>query len=406
MLDARLTRGIASVARTSRYLIVVLFALAVASCSQGAASDAPAAAAGGGGGRGGREGGRGGGGGPAVTVTTATVVQKPMGIDGRAVGNVEASSSVDIRPQVSGELLTVNFKEGQDVEAGSVLFTIDPRQFEVALKQAEAALARSTAQVKGMSNQVSRAEELYKMGLLPRSDREALATQMSVAQATVAADSAQVEEAKLQLQYTKITAPVSGRTGALLVHPGALIRTNDQALVVINRIAPAFVSFAVPARLLSKVRGTGNGSSLTVLAAPAGNKTETPARGTVTFVDNAVDQGSDTIRLKATFPNKDRRLWAGAFVDVTLELSVDPRAIVVPNASVQSSQQGQFVFVVKNDATVEARPIKVAWVDGDDAVIESGLQAGETVVTDGQLRLVPGARVSVKPAVGEARTSS
>jgi membrane fusion protein, multidrug efflux system len=385
------------------FAVVLLLSLAVASCSQGAASDAsgtPTES-----GRGANAPAAGRGVGPAVVVTTATVVQKPMAVDVRAVGNVEASSSVDVRSQVSGTLVSVDFTEGADVTAEQVLFTIDPRQFEVAVKQAEAAVARSTAQVKGMNAQVTRAEELFGRGLLPRSEREALHTQMSVLEASVAADTAQLEDARLQLQHTKIVAPVSGRTGALLVHKGALVRANDtEPLVVINQISPAFVSFAVPARLLPQLRR--DRAALKVLAAPAGTIGEPPSSGTVSFVDNAVDQATDSIRLKATFPNRDRKFWAGAFVDVTLELSVEERAIVVPNASVQPSQQGQFVYVVKSDQTVEARPVKVARIAGNDAVIESGVQPGETVVTDGQLRLTPGARVSVKPAEGQPRTTS
>jgi multidrug efflux system membrane fusion protein len=380
-------------ALSCRPLAALLLAGSLAGCS-GAASDAPTP--------GGASGGRGA---PApILVTTATAVQKPMAVQVRAVGNVEASSSVGVRPQVSGALLDVGFREGDDVAAGQLLFTIDPKPFQVALKQAEAALARSTAQAKGMGAQRTRSEELFAKGLLPRSEREAVATQLEVYEAAVAADAAAVDDARLQLQYTKVAAPVAGRTGALLVHPGSLVRANDTTpLVVINQVAPAFVTFAVPARLLPEVSG-GRARALKVLAAPAGS-TEAPALGTVSFVDNAVDQATDTVRLKATFPNRDRRLWAGAFVDVALQLSVSERAIVVPNASVQASQQGQFVYVVTSDQTVAARPVEVGWIERDEAVIEHGVEAGETVVTDGQLRLTPGARVSVKPAEGVSRTT-
>jgi multidrug efflux system membrane fusion protein len=383
-------------------LVVRLLALVCVSgllqaCSS-SADDAPAAPGGGGSaGAGGR------GSAAAVIVTTATAVEKPMPVQVRAVGNVEASSSVGIRSQVSGELLSVGFREGDEVAAGQVLFTIDPRPFEVAVKQAEAALARSSAEVKGARAQYNRSEELYKQGLLPRSEREAFNTDLAVSEAAVAADTAELENRKLQLQYTRVMAPVAGRTGALLVHPGSLVRANDTTpLVVINQVAPAHVAFAVPARLLPELKG---GRTLRVLAVPAGS-TEEPVAGTVTFIDNVVDQSTDSVRLKATFPNRDRRLWAGAFVDVTLQLSVQPRAIVVPNASVQASQQGQFVYVVTRDSTVEARPVKVGWIDGNEAILESGVAAGETVVTDGQLRLTPGARVSVKPAEDPQRSTS
>lgn len=377
-------RGTARAVNASRYLVLVS-ALVASACSQGAGnSGAPA--------------GGGGAAAAAVIVTTATAVQKPMAVDTRAVGNVEASSSVDVRAQVSGELLSVNFTEGQDVAAGQVLFTINPRQFDVSLQQAQASLARSTAQAKGAMVQMDRASELLKKGLLSQSEYDRMATELAVYEASIEADRAQIENAKLQLQYTTITAPVSGRTGALLVHRGSLIRANDAApLVVINRVSPAFVSFAVPAKLLPDLRRDQARGTLRVMVAPAGSS-EPPASGTLTFLDNAVDQSTDTIRLKASFDNRDRRLWPGAFVDVTLQMSVEQQAIVVPNASIQTSQQGQYVYVVKGDQTVEMRPITVAWTAGNEVVVRDGVTAGETVVTDGQLRLTPGARISLKPA--------
>lgn len=370
--------------RVRLLLIAPIIGAMTTACSQGTGNSTAAAASGP----------------PPVVVTTASVVEKPMAVEARAVGNVEASSSVDVRAQVSGELLAVEFTEGQDVAAGQVLFRINPRQFEVALQQAEAALARSTAQAKGMTAQVRRAEELLKQGLMARSEHDRLQTELAVYQASIQADQAQIENAKLQLQYTTIAAPVSGRTGALLVHRGALVRPNDATpLVVINQVSPAFVSFAVPARLLPDLRRDQARGALRVLAAPAGSA-EAATTGALSFVDNAVDPATDTIRLKASFDNRDRRLWPGAFVDVTLQLSIEPQAVVVPNASVQASQQGQYVYVVKADDTVELRPVTVAWTAGDEVVIRSGLTPGETVVTDGQLRLTPGARVTARPASG------
>ena len=385
------------VSRLVRLLVAALPLVVLAGCSGDAASDAATAG-------GAASGGRGRGPAAAVIVTTAPVVEKAMPVQVRAVGNVEASSSVDIRSQVSGELVSVGFEEGDDVTVGQVLFTIDPRPFEVALKQAEAALARSSAEAKGARAIFNRSEELFKKGLLPKSEREETNTDVAVADAAVEAAAAELEHAKLQLTYTKIASPVAGRTGALLVHPGALVRANDTAaLVVINQVSPAYVTFAIPARQLPQVSGA-RARTLKVQAVPAGSA-EAPITGTVSFVDNMVDQATDSVRLKATFPNRDRRLWAGAFVDVTLELAVTPRAIVVPNASIQASQQGQFVYVVKADSSVEARPVKVGWIDGNEAVLESGVKPGETVVTDGQLRLTPGAKVSVKPE-GQSRTTS
>jgi multidrug efflux system membrane fusion protein len=385
----------AGVHRTLRFVALGPILVLMASCSSSSNADSPAATAGGG-----RSGG------PAPTVvTTATVVTKSMPIEARAVGNVEASSSVAVRAQVSGELLKVGFTEGQEVTAGQTLFTLNPRQFEVAVQQAEAALARSEAQARGMAVQVERATELLARDLVSRAEHAQLSTQLSVYEATIAADRAAVENARLQLHYTTITAPVAGRTGALLVHPGALVRAGDAApLVMINQVTPAYVSFAVPARLLPQLRRNEATDGFRVLAAPAGSSEDAVA-GTLSFVDNAVDQSTDTIRLKATFPNRDRRLWAGAFVDVTLQLSVEPNAIVVPNSSVQASQQGQYVYVIKPDNTAELRPVTVAWQAGREVVIRTGLSPGETVVTDGQLRLTPGAPVTTQSAGVQARTT-
>jgi multidrug efflux system membrane fusion protein len=362
--------------------------LLATACARGGAS--PAAG-------GGREGGAGRGGAAAVVpVTVGTVVQKPMAVKVRAVGNVEASSTVEVRSQVTGELQQVAFTEGQDVTAGQLLFLIDPRSFEAAVQQAQATLTRDTAQAKNIEAQRARLANLLQRGLVPQSDYDTIATSAATSQAAMAADQAALESAKLQLDRTRIVAPVSGRTGALLAHQGSIVRTTDGSpLVVINQIAPAYVSFAVPARLLPQIR---RGLSSLVAEAMAADSADAPSSGHVTFVDNAVDPATDTIRLKATFPNVDHRLWPGAFVDITLRLSVDSNALVVPTIAVQPGQQGSFVYLVKADQTVEARPVTIAWVDGDDSVVTSGLAAGDTVVTDGQLRLAPGARISVKPA--------
>ena len=337
------------------------------------------------------------GGGPAsVVVSAAPAVSKPMAVKLKSVGNVEASSTVEVRAQVTGELLSVNFTEGQDVRAGQLLFTIDPRAFDAALAQAEAALARDTAQAKNLDAQYARLTNLLKQGLVSQADYDSAAAASAAIQASIASDKAAIDNARLLQQYTRISAPVAGRTGALLVHPGSLIRANDAApLVVINRLVPAYVSFSVPARMLPRLKPRDAQHGLGVEASPAG-AADVVSSGTVTFIDNAVDPSTDTIRLKATFANQDKRLWPGAFVDVTLQLSVDPKATVIPAKAVQPSQQGEFVFVVKADQTVESRAVKVAWTEGDDAVIESGVKPGETVVTDGQLRLTPGVRVTIK----------
>jgi membrane fusion protein, multidrug efflux system len=373
------------------------FVLLLTSCSRGPSAAADAQSAG----RGGR-----GRGDSAVPVDTAPVVVKAMPVNLQAVGNVEASSTVEVRSQVTGALLSVGFTEGQEVTAGQLLFTLDPRPFEATLRQVQAALAKDQAQVRNAQAQRDRNADLLKQGLVAQSDYDALVASAAALQASADADAAQVENAKLQLQYTKIAAPVSGRTGALLVHPGALVRANDVSpLVVINQLAPIYVSFSVPSRLLSEIRAEQARGALPVQAVVSG-ASDPPSSGRVTFLDNAVDQATDTVRLKATFANRDRRLWPGQFVEVTLRLALESHAVVVPAVAVQPGQQGSFVFVVKPDSTVEERPVTVDRTDGDVAVIRTGLRGGEVVVTDGQLRLTPGARVSVKtasPKPGSAR---
>jgi multidrug efflux system membrane fusion protein len=311
-----------------------------------------------------------------------------------AIGNVEAASTVDVRSQVSGELLDVGFTEGQDVTAGQILFTLDPRPFELALKQAQAQLDKDTSQSRTVEAQRERANRLFASGLISQADNDTANAQANALKGTLSLDNVQIENAKLQLQYSRIVAPVSGRTGALLVHKGSLVRANDASpLVVINQIVPASVSFAVPARTLAAIRGSR--TKLRAEAVASGSK-DMPSVGAVNFIDNAVDPTSDTIRLKASFPNTDKRLWPGQFVEVALQLSVDEHAIVVPAAAVTPSQQGSTIFVVKSDQTVEIRPVTVARTEGNDAVIANGLQPGEVVVTDGQLGLTAGARVSTK----------
>jgi multidrug efflux system membrane fusion protein len=373
--------------------IALLSFTVVPACSSGGAGEnAPASGSGrAGGAAGGRAGGRGAG--AAVPVSLGTVAEKPMAVNVRVVGNVEASSTVNVRAQVTGELKTVEFKEGDEVAEGQLLFTLDPRPFELAVKQAEATLGRDQAQSKTADANLARSIDLLAKGLVAPAAHEATLAQANALKSTVAADQIAIDNAKLQLQYTRITSPVSGRTGALLVHVGSLVRNNDtNPLVVINQVSPVYVSFAVPARLLDQIRGERAHQGLRVTAVPAGTG-NAPVTGSVTFLDNAVEPTTDTIRLKATFPNRDRRLWPGAFVDVTLRLSENPKALVVPNSAVQASQTGELVYVVKSDQTVETRPVTVGWTEGDESVITNGLQAGETIVTDGQLRLVPGAKV-------------
>jgi len=378
-------------AMTTRFGILVAL-VAAAACGSHVESTVSAMTPGGG--AGGRT--------AAVAVSTAPVVDKPMTRSLKAVGNVEARSTVEVHAQVTGQLTAIAFSEGADVTAGQLLFTIDPRPFQAALSQAEATLAKDAAQAKNAEVAAGRSASLFARDLIARSDMDTSESNKASMDAAVLADAAQVANARLQLQYTSITAPVSGRAGALMVHTGALVRANDTTpMLVINQISPVYVSFAVPSQQLDAIRSAMQQGRLPVTAHAAGSAAPA-AQGSVSFIDNAVDPGTDTIRLKATFANSDRRLWPGQFVEVAVQLSLDPHALVVPAAAVQPGQHGTFVYVLEADNTVDARPVTVARTEGPESVIESGLRAGETVVTDGQLQLNPGSRVSVKaPVVGQ-----
>ena len=337
------------------------------------------------------------GGTPAVPVTTATVVKKPMPIEIQVIGAAEPYSMVAIRSQTTGQLLKVNFREGDVVQQGQVLFELDRRPLEAALEQAEANLARDMAQAANADVQATRFQQLADRGIAPREQVDTAKTSVVALNATVEADRAAVANAKIQLQYATIVAPLTGRTGALQVHQGNLVRANDQTpLVIINQVAPISVAFAIPESRLAELRRYMALRSLTVRATPQNN--DTASTGQIAFIDNAVDQNTGTIRIKGTFPNTDGRLWPGQFVNVVVTLTTDPTAVVVPSVAVQAGQQGTYVFAVKPDQSVEMRPVTIARIRGAESVVASGINPGDTVVTDGHLRLVPGARISVKEA--------
>ena len=332
----------------------------------------------------------------AVPVTVDRVIEKEMPLDVNVVGTVEAFSTVAVRAQVTGELKDVNFKQGDDVQAGQVLFTLDHRPLEAALHQAEANLARDTAQAANAKVIAQRMEDLVERGVGTREQRDTARTTAAALDAVVGANRAAVENAKVQLQYATIRAPIAGRTGALMVHAGNLVRANDQMpLVVINQVSPIYVSFGIPEALLADLRRYMAQRELDVEALPP-NEEIAAATGRITFVDNQVDQTTGTIRIKATFPNSNRRLWPGQFVNVRVRLATDPRATVVPSVAVQAGPDGQYVYVVKADQTVELRPVEVARTAGSETILRQGVKADEIVVTDGQLRLVPGSRINIK----------
>lgn len=372
-----------------RRVLLCLGALAVAAgCGRPSAQTDGAA----GGGPGGRRGGPV----PAVPVLVSAAVQKDVPQLLQTVGTVEAYSTVDVRPQVSGTLVKVSFNEGQEVAAGAPLFMIDPQPYQVALDQANATLAKDSAQAKNAEAQRARNEDLLKRGIISQQDYDTSSTTAASLAATVKADQAQIDNATLQLQYTRIAAPVSGRTGALLVHEGNVVRTTDaNPMVVINQIVPIRVVFGLPAQYLTQVRAGQAASPLPTTARAAGS-TDAVSRGAVSFLDNAVDAATGTLKVKGEFANTDRKLWPGELVEVSLQLKVAAKATVVPSAAVQNGQKGQYVYVVNSDQTVTFRPVQVSLRNGDDVVIASGLKVGEQVVTDGQLGLTPGAKIQVK----------
>ncbi len=332
----------------------------------------------------------------AVPVTVATVVQKTVPIQVRAIGNVEAYSTVSIKAQISGELTAVHFREGEDVHKGQLLFTIDPRPFQAALQQAQANLARDKANAENARVQAARYAKLFEERVAAREQYDQMRTSADALDAAVRADEAAVEKAKLDLQYCTIYSPIDGRTGSLMVHPGNLTKANDvPILLVINQLNPIYVDFSLAQQYLADVKKYMAEGKLKVEAMLSGDA-QHPELGKVSFVDNAVDTSTGTIRLKATFANQQRRLWPGQFVDVVLTLTERPNAIVVPAQALQAGQNGQYVFVVKADHTVESRPVAAGSTVRGETVVEKGLQPGETVVTDGQIRLVPGSKVEVK----------
>jgi multidrug efflux system membrane fusion protein len=332
-----------------------------------------------------------------VPVTVGRVVRKAMPVQLSVIGNVEPFSSVQVKSQVQGEILAVHFKEGQDVKKGDLLFSIDPSTFKATLAQAEANLARDKALAENAEQELERYGDLVKRGIIPQEQYDTARSTAASYEAAMRADQATIDNANLQLSYCSIRAPISGRTGALLVHAGNLVKPNDVPLVVINQVSPIYVSFAVPEAQLPQIKEYRSAGTLHVRATIPNDDTA-PADGRISFVDNAVDPTTGTIKLKGTFTNNDHRLWPGQFVNIVLTLTTQPDAIVVPSQAIQTGQQGQYVFVVKDDQTVESRSVVVARTMDTQAVISSGLKPGETVVTDGQLRLVPGAKVSFKSA--------
>jgi multidrug efflux system membrane fusion protein len=363
---------------------------------------------------------------PPVPVSVAVAAQESLPVDIRAIGSVEPFETVQVKSQIAGQLMSVHFTEGGNVNQGDLLFEIDPRPYRDALRQMEAALsrdqaqlrqaeanlARDTAQSKFTEADAARNQELSKLGVVARSQSDQIransdallesmrADQAAIesARAAIESDKSAIDRAKLDLTYCEIRSPISGRAGNLLVHAGNYVKSNgDTTLVVINRLRPIFVTFGVPEEKLAAIRQGDTVRKLPVQVTPQESAGKV-AQGVLSVIDNTVDTATGTIKLKATIPNEAGLLWPGQFVNVSLRLDTLRNAITVPAEAVQPGARGQFVYVVKPDQTVESRNVTVGATVGRKAIVETGVAPGETVVTDGQLRLYPGARIQAVPA--------
>ena len=332
---------------------------------------------------------------PPVPVTVAAATQKSVPVELRTIGNVEPFATVAIKSRISGELQKVHFTEGQEVRKGDPLFTIDPRPFEAKLAEAEARLAESQAALANARRQAERYGAVAGKGFVSAERIDEVMTSAVTLEATVQADKAAVASARLELDYCSIRSPLDGVTGNLQADQGNVIKANaDSDMVIINQVRPVYVAFALPENNLPVVQRAREERPLPVRALIPGAEAE-PLAGQLSFLDNTVDPATGTILLKATFPNQDTRLWPGQYVNVVLELSALPDAVVVPHQAVQTGQKGQYVYVVKADLTVEYREVETGISAGGEVVIAAGLQTGEQVVTDGQLRLAPGIEVKI-----------
>ncbi|MGH8011238.1 MAG: efflux RND transporter periplasmic adaptor subunit [Candidatus Binataceae bacterium] len=338
---------------------------------------------------------------PPVPVSVAAAMEKTVPDQLKNIGTVEAYATVNIKSRVEGQLIAINFQEGDFVKKGQLLFTLDPRPFEAALMQARATYAKDLATARQAQTDERRYRVLLENGVGSREQYDqANATAQSLT-ANVAADKAAVRTAELNLEYSGIHSLIDGRTGNLQVHIGDMIKPDsDTPMVVINQIEPIYVDFNIPEKDLPEVRRYMESRTLRVKAMAAGE--DEPEQGTLSFIDNSVDTTTGTILLKGTFQNSGRRLWPGQFVNATLTLRDIPDAILVPSVAVQSGQDGTFVYVVGHDLKVAARPVIAGARIGKLTIIESGLSKGEQVVVDGQLRLAPGATVRIKPALAIA----
>jgi membrane fusion protein, multidrug efflux system len=333
---------------------------------------------------------------PPAPVVTAVVATRTIPVVVEAIGNVESLAQVAIKSMVSAEIKKVHFAEGKDVAQGDVLFTLDAKPIEVAIRKGEADLGRIRAQLATARANAERYGRLVKDGIVTAEQYDSFRTQAVSLEADLASQQANIDAQKVQLSYCTIRSPIAGRTGNLLITAGNVVKANDTlSLVTINQITPIAVTFTVPEAELPRIRASFTAGTLPVEALPAGDSGR-PESGRVSFIDNTVDTTTGSIKLKATFQNASRRLWPGQFATVRMTLATLQDAVIVPSQAVQAGQQGQYVFVVKEDATAELRPVKGGTAADGMTVIEQGLKPGETVVIDGHIRIAPGAKVEVR----------
>ncbi len=339
----------------------------------------------------------------AIPVSAGTVAAADVPVFLQGIGTVQAYNMVAIKSRVDGQIVKVDFKEGQDVKTGDPLFQIDPRPFQAALQQAQAAKQKDEAQLAGAQLDLERYEKLIGTGYQTRQSYDNQKALVSQLQAAVRGDEAQIDNAKLNLGYADIRAPIDGRAGARLVDKGNLLRAGDNStLVTISEIKPIFVSLTLPQEALDDIR-ENHGKAPLVVQAYSGDGKKQLAEGKLTMIDNAVDQATGTIRLKARFDNEAERLWPGAFVSARVVLSVRKDAATVPSQTVQQGPNGYYAYIIKPDDTVERRAVDVASIQDGIAVVTKGLSVGERIVVDGQYRLTNGARVKISaPQTGAA----
>jgi membrane fusion protein, multidrug efflux system len=330
-----------------------------------------------------------------VPVTVATAVTKTLPIEIKTFGSVETAATVTVKPEVTAILTGVKFQKGQSVKKGDLLFTLDPRPFEAAVKQAEAVHTKDKIQARNAAAEAARQAELIKKGIASKSDVEKAQADADALAATVEADEAALDAARIELSHCEIRSPIAGRVGNLLVTEGNVVSADTDALVVIKQMSPIEVFFSISQDELTDLRRHLAEGPLPVTATLPDNPDE-PEAGTLTFIDNALDKNSSTVQLAGTFDNKSERLWPGQYVGIVLTLGQEKDAVVVPSRAVQAGRDSRYVFVVKADGTAEMRPVTVGRALGDESVITKGLAIGETVVTDGHVRLKKGDKVDIK----------